>query len=115
MSVTEAPSEVWVTLGERQLRLALPGEWTLEEALYASEITGGLPLPAIEQRLVLGCPRCWWALLQVMLRREGLPPNELNDVELVTMIRALTVAVDEKLRPRRAIPRGRRRMRWRRR
>lgn len=89
------------------MRLTLPGEWTLEEALAAKEASGGMSLVAIELGLFLADPNAWQALLQVMLRREGLPPDELDDVELVTMIETLTAAVRAKLRPAMAVPRGR--------
>lgn len=106
MSVTE-PTEVWVTLGERRMRLVLPGEWTLDEAKLAKEASGGLSLAAIELGLFIADPHAWHALLQVMLRREGLPPDELDDVELVTMIDALAEAARAKLQPAMTVPRSR--------
>jgi hypothetical protein len=94
-----AQAEVFVTLAGERLSLIMPGKgWTFDEALLAKSVTPREWGPVeIEERLWVGDPDAWLAVLHVSYKRAGkpFPDKKIGDVNLSEIAEAVMGAIEE--------------------
>jgi hypothetical protein len=89
--------EIIATILGEKLRLILPTMgWTFNEAIIASDATGGLGTDEILDRIMAGDPRAWLAVLRVSYMRAGrdFPAEEIGSVSMAELSSALNRKIE---------------------
>jgi hypothetical protein len=90
------PAKIYAELPGGKIELILPGiGWTFDEALLAKTATGGLAVVEIEERLYVGDPDAWLAVLRISYQRAGVdfPEEEIGEVDLSELAKSIWKAL----------------------